>query len=114
MADAFFYQYVTAELKLLVRGEGKPLEGYEEIVVSLDQGKGRGCYHGDYFFDAGSAEVDVDESAITVYLTQEESGKYAAVSTKVQVNIYYADHERDATLEGRVQVRENLYPRVID
>lgn len=116
---AYFYQYETTELTITVRGEGKPLEGYDKIVVSLDQGAGRGMYHGDYVYEAGSPDVDTDASTVTLYMGQEETGRYAASAddgtpnTKVQVNVYYTDHERDVTLEGELTVRENLYRKVI-
>lgn len=113
MGEAFFFQYETAELKLLIRGEGKPLEGYDKVVVSFDQGAQRGMHHADFAFDAGSAEVDVEESTITLYLGQEDTGQFAAAPARVQVNIHYTDQERDVTLEGRVEVRENIYKRVM-
>jgi len=114
---AGFYQWETEPLKIRVRykdGQGNPLEGYRLIVVSLDQGVGRGLYHGDYFFEEGSPDVDVAEQTINLYLDQEESGKYAAGPTDVQVNILYSDRERDVTVEGEIEVWKNLYPKEME
>ena len=112
-----FYQWETARLRLKIQEkdepEAKPLEGYKLIVVSLDQGKGRGMYHGDYFFEAGSPDVSVENSYIDLYFSQEEAGKYADVTTKVQVNILYDDTERDTTVEGKIKVLNNLYKKVM-
>ena len=112
---AGFYQFETASLRVKVTAEdgSNPLDGFRSIVVSLDQGDGRGMYHGDYAFEAGAPEVDIAEQTINLDFSQEETGKYAAMPARVQVNIYYDDAERDATVEGEIEVLENLYRKVM-
>ena len=112
---AGYYQFQTVDLEITIHSEDaeKPLEDYRQIVVSLDQGGGRGNYHGDYIFDAGAPEVDVENSVINLSLSQEESGKYNSGKADVQVNILYDNAERNVTVMGRVDVKRNLYREVM-
>lgn len=111
MSAVSFHQYETEPLMLIIEKEGveRPLEGYAKIAVSFDQNCKEGKFHADFLYEAGSSEVDVENSAINMHFTQEESGQFLPCQADVEVNVLYQDRERAATCEGKVNVFRNLY-----
>lgn len=110
-----FYQWETKGLNLVIIGAEDPLEGWSHVVVSLGQGgRSRVDLHAR---DGGESDpginVDVENDTIELSLSQEVTGRFAEGECDVQVNILYHDRERDTTLEGVVEVRHNLYRKVM-
>lgn len=108
-----FHRYETEPLELVIEKEGveKPLEDYLKIAVSFDQKTTDGKCHIDILLDQGAPEVDVENSTINIHFTQEQSSAFMVAPANVEVNILYADRERQATCEGKVNIFRNLYDK---
>ena len=112
---AFFYIWETwpCTLTLTTDDESSPLDDYDEIIVSFAQGSRLVELTGNRLI------VDDQAGTITLSLTQQETGKFSAGTpekpqyAKVQVNVYYLDHERDVSAQGSVEIRDNLHKKVM-
>lgn len=102
---AGFYVYETADLDYILTGVDDPLGDYEHIVISIVQGGKR--------IDLTEADVGVEGNTIHVHLTQEQTGQFREGSASTQVNVYYVDTERDVSVKGTIEVRDNLYKQVM-
>ena len=104
---AGFYIWETADLEVSVTGEGNPLEGYEDIVVSIAQ-PGRELH-----LTGDELGIDVDAQTVNVHLAQEQTGRFKAGTAEIQLNVYYSDTERDTSAKGKLDVYDNLYRQVM-
>ena len=110
---ARFYRYETVEIPLVFTPVGI-LEGYKHIVVSIVQ-KGMTQINK----TEEDLNINVGTDTITLYLTQEETGKFMGGENnnprkaEIQVNIYYNNSERDVSTVGSIDVYNNLYSKVI-
>lgn len=101
----YFYSWETPDFELTITPPGS-LVDYDDIVVSFHQGSQFVSLHKD--------EIDVSGDVIYVKLTQEQSGKFSGDKPcDVEVNVLYADADRNASTWGEVWVRPNLYRRVM-
>lgn len=111
---AKFYRYETVEIPLVFSPSGV-LEGYEKIIVSVNQA---GLTQIDKTEE--DLDIDIENDTITLKLSQEETGKFAGGDNnnprkaQIQVNIYYNNTERDVSTIGSIDVYNNLYSKVID
>ena len=109
---AYFFVYETKDFPLKIvkngEGEGKVLEGYEKIIVSLKQGTTL------IEKDETKLGIDVENDIINLHLSQEETGAFSTLEqVKLQVNIYYTDTERDTSQETYIDVYDNLHKEIM-
>lgn len=107
MANAGFYIFETETLKIKMEPE-TALSGYKDIVVSISQ-KGRAQ------IDISTDALIVDEFVGTIefHLDQTQTAEFRPGMAMIQVNIYFADHERDTTVMDTITVYDNLYKKVM-
>lgn len=113
-SGASFYIYETTELVLTVEDDqGNPdptaLADISEVVVSIYQ-------PGAEQLNLTSADLAInpETAQITASLTQEQTANFHQGLASVQLNIKYANTERDASTVGTVKVLDNLYRRVME
>lgn len=101
-----FYVWETKPLTIRFTPEGV-LDSYEHIIISIEQGG--------IIVNKTESEMEVDTIAgtITLNLSQEETGKFRKGNALIQVNIYYDFAERDVSKQATIEVRDNLYKKVI-
>lgn len=105
---AHFYRFETKNLVLSIRG-GDGLAGYEHIIVSFQQLLSGARL--DFFED--QLDISTEENTIGVHLSQDDTSLFQVGPVKVQVNIYYNSTERDVTVQGEIEVYDNIYRKVI-
>lgn len=113
---ASFYQWETKGFNLIIQGADNPLENWKQVVVSLGQNQKEVVVLNaikDGETDAG-IEVIEAENTIAISLSQKQTGKFQKGKCDVQVNVLYFDRERDTTIEGVVDVRNNLHKKVMN
>lgn len=103
---AHFYIWETKPLTIRFTPENV-LQSYKHIVVSIEQS---GIIVNKTEMDM---EIDTTLGTISLNLSQEETGKFHKGEALVQVNIYYEFEERDVSKQGKIEVRDNLYKKVI-
>lgn len=104
---AHFYTYETKPLTISFT-PSDVLDSYKKIVISFEQG---GVLVNKFEDDL---EIDTENGKISLNLSQEETSKFHEGSAKVQVNIYYDFSERDVSKKATIEVRDNLYKKVIN
>ena len=107
-SDAGFYRYETESLDIELLASGV-LEDYKEIVVTLDQRMGAKLHK-----QTQELEVDVENSIVTITLSQEETAMFSPGTVGVQVNLLYNTMERDVSEKGYIEVWENSYREVME
>lgn len=111
MAYFFIWETVDFPLQLSFKDssiEGKVLDEYDKIVVSLKQGNVLLEKTDD---DLG---IDTEEDILNLHLSQEETAMFKAnKQVTLQVNIYYDDTERDTSFETFIDVYDNLHKELM-
>ena len=111
MAYFFVWETVDFPLQLSYKDssiEGKVLDGYSEVIVSLKQGTNLLEKKGD------ELGIDVENDIINLHLSQEETGAFKPNKQVIlQVNIYYDDTERDTSFESYIDVYDNLHKELM-
>lgn len=109
---ASFFQYETATIpikltrKTAEEGESV-LDGYKSIVISLYQA-------GNQMDKTGEAlGVDIENDTITLPLSQEDTAMFQPGKVTMQLNIYYDNTERDVSEQCELEVKKNLYKKVM-
>lgn len=114
MDQVGFFVFETYDLALeLTADDGSnPLDGYNEIVVTIAQGSTKVDITGD--------ALGVEDNTINVHLTQEQTAKFSpsanpnqTATARIQVNVYYENTERDVSVQGELAVYDNLYRKVM-
>ena len=59
-------------------------------------------------------DLSITENVVSVYLSQEESGKFHKGKAKIQLNWVYVNGMRAATKQKTVDVEDNLLKEVIE
>ena len=103
-----FYIYETETLVLKILRE-EALKGFKEVVVSIYQNTSGAE------INRLSSELGIDEEndTVTISLSQEDTALFKPGKALIQVNIYYDNTERDVTTMAEIEVKNNLYRRVI-
>lgn len=104
---AHFYVYETKPLKISFT-PASVLQDYKHIMVSIGQ------FGVLVNKDESDLDIDTENGTITLNLSQEETGKFKKGEALVQVNIYYDYKERDVSRQGTIEIRDNLYKKVIN
>ena len=107
---AYFYTWETKELTLILVDSDrkkKPLAGYDSIVVSIVQADVTVSLTDDRL------TVNEDKGTITFTLSQTETSRFKEGYVDIQVNVLYDSGERDTSVKGRIEVRDNLYKQVM-
>lgn len=111
---ASFFQYETATIPIRLIKKGVPaeessgiLEGYSQIVISLDQA---GILMNKTGEELG---IDVENDTITLPLSQEETAQFQPGRVDLQINVYYENTERDVSEQCQLSVKKNLYKKVM-
>lgn len=111
MAYFFIYETVDFPLQLSFKDasiEGKVLDNYSSVIVSLKQGSTLLEKSGS---DLG---VDTENDIINLHLSQEETAQFKPnKQVTLQVNIYYEDTERDTSFESLIDVYDNLHKELM-
>lgn len=111
MAYFFIYETVDFPLKLSFKDttiEGKVLDNYSKVVVSLSQGK-------ELLEKSEDLGIDTENDIINLHLTQEETALFKPNrQVSLQVNIYYEDTERDTSFETFIDVYDNLHKEIME
>lgn len=108
---AYFYAWETKTLSIGLKnkqGEYDPeiLNDYKEIIISIKQPS---CQ-----IDIREVDVDTEQGILSIHLDQEQTSIFKKGKARIQVNIYYNNEERDTSVEGEIEVRENLYQKVMN
>ena len=108
---AGFYIYETKPLKILLKRNGEKAEGiledYKKIIVTIKQ-------DGTVIEKTGnSVEADVEESTVSIYLSQQETAIFKPGSAQIQVNVLFEDTERDTSSQGIIHIMDNLHKEVM-
>ncbi len=110
MAYFFVYETVDFPLQLSYKdSEGKVLENYSEVIVSLKQGK--------TILEKNSQTlgIDVENDIINLHLSQEETALFKAnTQVMLQVNILYETTERDTSFEEFIDVYDNVHKEIMN
>lgn len=103
---AHFYAWETVDLPLKLSRTGA-LEDVKEVVVSLKQGKTQ--------IEKSGAELglDTENDTINMHLSQEDTSQFTPGTCYVQVNLYYANTERDTSTQASIEVRSNLHKELM-
>lgn len=103
---AHFYIYETKLFSIKFTPSNVLLD-YEHIIVSIQQAE--------VIINKTEKEMEIDKRNGRIYLnlSQEESGRFKKGNAKLQVNIYYNYHERDVSKQCIIEVRDNIYKKVI-
>lgn len=104
---AYFYVYETKPL-VISFDPSNVLQDYKHIIVSIEQSG--------IIINKTEEDMDIDTETgkITLNLSQEETGRFHKGEALVQVNIYYEFEERDVSKQGKIEIRDNLYKKVIN
>lgn len=108
--------WTTAEVEFSVTDEsGQVPEGIfddlKDAIVTLKQGSTLMERH------MNQLSIDPEQGTVTIHLAQDETAKFkggtqaAPRKIDVQLNLYYATDERDATYETQISVLRNLHAR---
>lgn len=103
---AQFYVYETVDFTITLT-PSDALQNYDNVVVSIGQGQ--------VILNKDQTElgIDVENGKINLHLSQEETAMFSRGKAEIQVNIYYTDKERDTSVMGRIDVKDNLYKEVM-
>lgn len=105
---AGFYIWETKTLYLQLKPE-TALDGFKDVIVTLAQ-EWSGIKVEKLTSDLVIKE---DVGQINVHLTQKETGQFVPGKVRIQVNLLYNDSERDTTVQGVVEARDNLHRKVM-
>lgn len=105
---AGFYIWETKTLHLQLKPE-TALDGVKNVIVTLAQ-EWAGTK-----VEKSTSDLVIKEDVgqINVHLTQEETGQFVPGKVRIQVNLLYNDSERDTTVQGVVEARDNLHRKVM-
>lgn len=105
----FFYVWETIEWTItLTDQDGESvLDGYKDVVVSLEQG--------DVLVEKSGAELGIDAESDSIFFTlgQEDTSQFHVGTAKLQVNVYYDNETRDTSVMADIEVRRNLHEEVM-
>lgn len=111
---ASFFQFETKDIPFQLSyddpcdPEKKVLDGYKEVVITLTQGQRMLVKKTD------ELGIDVENDIINMHLSQEETGSFKTCDqVKVQLNVYYNNHERDISSKLYLEVKETDYKEVM-
>ena len=106
MVGFYIYETETFQIKL---NKDNVLNDIKHIIVSISQPAR------EVQVDKKDNEIGIDEenNIISVSFSQEETAKFKPGNAEIQVNIYYNNSERDVSSKGQIEVRDNLYKKVI-
>lgn len=111
MAYFFIWETVDFPLQLSFKDatiEGKVLDEYSKVVVSLKQGS--------TLLEKSDEDlgIDAENDIINLHLSQEETAMFKPnKQLALQVNIYYDDTERDTSFETYIDVYDNLHKELM-
>ena len=110
-----FYQWETKTYKLTIEGAENPLDGWEQVIVSVGQNNKEVVRFSTINGGDSDEGIEVEGlDTIYIHLSQQQTGKFKVGKANIQVNVYYTDSERDTTVEASVQVKNNLHRRVMN
>lgn len=104
---AGFYRYETANLDIELLADDV-FEDYTEIVVSISQKMGAKIHK-----RSEDLVIDTENNLLTVRLSQEETAQFVRGEALIQVNIMYADSERETSSQSVIEIWDNLYDEVM-
>ena len=106
MAGFYIWETKTLHLQLIPE---TALDGFKDVIVTLAQ------EWSEAIVEKSTADLVIkeQEGQIDVGLSQEETAKFVPGKVRIQVNLLYNDSERDTTVQGVVEARDNLHRKVM-
>ena len=95
---AGFFQWTTPDLRVELDKAGV-LENVSELKATVTQGAVQLVYR--------LADVTLEEDALVIHFSQEDTGRLKHGKARLQVNVKYSDGKRDATSEGTLYIFDN-------
>lgn len=107
-----FYIWETKDFNFQLEwqeGSTGSLNDLKDAIISFQQGK----VLLEKDISSPDVGIDADENIIFVHLSQTDTGSFVEGKVKVQINLYYEDTERDATVKIELNVLDNLHKGVM-
>ena len=106
--EAGFYIFETKPLTLKFKPDGV-LVNSREIIVTILQGVSGAMVEK----TGADLTINLAENAVELHMSQEETAKFQPGTALIQVNILYDDEERDTSVQGKMNVYDNLHREIM-